>query len=67
MQTFAAFLVKQQHHLQQLLGNLCAEAVDVDYWINTINAGAVTIATDGSVAEKKGYFATVFYTTERSI
>eukprot|EP00957_Ditylum_brightwellii_P204378 15338972-Ditylum_brightwellii.AAC.1 len=64
-QTFAAFLVKQPHHVQQLLGNLCAEDVDVDYWINAINVGAVTIATDGSVADKKGYFVAVLYTTER--
>eukprot|EP00957_Ditylum_brightwellii_P178174 13570495-Ditylum_brightwellii.AAC.1 len=66
-QTFAALLVKQLHHVQQLLGNLCTEDVDVDYWINVINAGAVMIATDGSVADKKGYFATVLYTMERTI
>eukprot|EP00957_Ditylum_brightwellii_P013974 1054500-Ditylum_brightwellii.AAC.1 len=43
------------------------EDVDVNYWIDTINAGAVTIATDGSVADKKGYFAVVLFTTEQTI
>eukprot|EP00957_Ditylum_brightwellii_P145910 11111071-Ditylum_brightwellii.AAC.1 len=66
-QTFAAFLVKQLHHVQQLLGNLRVEDVDVDYWINAINAGAVMIAKDGSVADKKRYFATVLYTTGKTI
>eukprot|EP00957_Ditylum_brightwellii_P187859 14303363-Ditylum_brightwellii.AAC.1 len=41
--------------------------MDVDYWIDAINSGEVTIAMDGSVADKKGYFATVLYTTEKTI
>eukprot|EP00957_Ditylum_brightwellii_P041918 3174944-Ditylum_brightwellii.AAC.1 len=38
-------------------------------WIldTTLNKGKVTVATDGSVAEKKGYFAVVFHTEDKEI
>eukprot|EP00957_Ditylum_brightwellii_P174593 13293813-Ditylum_brightwellii.AAC.1 len=37
-----------------MLGNLKAAEVDVDYWIDTLNRGNVTIATDGLVAAQRG-------------
>eukprot|EP00957_Ditylum_brightwellii_P074488 5659951-Ditylum_brightwellii.AAC.1 len=59
IQTFAS--------VRRLLGNLRVEDMDVNYWITAINAGAVMIATDGSVADKRGYFAVVLFTTEQTI
>eukprot|EP00957_Ditylum_brightwellii_P159058 12105729-Ditylum_brightwellii.AAC.1 len=41
-----------------MLGNLKSAEVDVDYWINALNRGDVTIATDGLVAAQRDYFAT---------
>jgi hypothetical protein len=34
----------------------------VEYWIKAFNNNKVTIATDGSVANKKGYFVVVLHT-----
>eukprot|EP00957_Ditylum_brightwellii_P006312 478922-Ditylum_brightwellii.AAC.1 len=36
--------------------------VNADYWITALQQGEVHIATNGSVAGKKGYFAIVFHT-----
>eukprot|EP00957_Ditylum_brightwellii_P083678 6360773-Ditylum_brightwellii.AAC.1 len=47
-QTFDTFLAQQPQHVQRLLGNLCAEDMDVDYWTDAINSGEAMIATDGS-------------------
>eukprot|EP00957_Ditylum_brightwellii_P058707 4452041-Ditylum_brightwellii.AAC.1 len=50
-----------------MLGNLIAAEVDVDYWIQALNCGIVTIAADGSVAAQRGYFATVLHTDQRQL
>eukprot|EP00957_Ditylum_brightwellii_P020968 1580506-Ditylum_brightwellii.AAC.1 len=50
-----------------MLGNLKAAEVDVDYWIQALNCGNVTIATDGLVAAQRGYFATVLHTDQRQL
>eukprot|EP00957_Ditylum_brightwellii_P014295 1076422-Ditylum_brightwellii.AAC.1 len=62
--SFDNFLSHQPSHIQQLLGNLDTAQVNVDYWIDALNRGIVTIATDGSVSNKKGYFATVLHTVQ---
>eukprot|EP00957_Ditylum_brightwellii_P005541 424915-Ditylum_brightwellii.AAC.1 len=62
--SFDNFLSHQPSHVQQLLGNLDTAQVSVDYWIDALNRGIVTIATDGSVLNKKGYFATVLHTDQ---
>eukprot|EP00957_Ditylum_brightwellii_P090566 6897145-Ditylum_brightwellii.AAC.1 len=66
-QTFETFLRGLPAHVRQLLGNLKTEEVNVGYWIEVINTGIVTIATNGSVADRRGYFATVLHTEEKSI
>eukprot|EP00957_Ditylum_brightwellii_P177661 13532432-Ditylum_brightwellii.AAC.1 len=66
-QLFETFLSKLPTHVKQRLGNLQTEDVDMGYWIEAINSGLVTIAIDGSVADQKGYFATVLHTEEKSI
>eukprot|EP00957_Ditylum_brightwellii_P106341 8112596-Ditylum_brightwellii.AAC.1 len=58
---FDNFLSHQPNHVQWLLGNLDTAQVNADYWINALNRGIVTIATNGSVSNKKGYFATVLH------
>eukprot|EP00957_Ditylum_brightwellii_P054682 4143045-Ditylum_brightwellii.AAC.1 len=63
--SFDNFFSHQPRHEQHLLGNLDTAQVNVEYWIDTLNRGIVTIATDGSVLNKKGYFATVLHTDQR--
>eukprot|EP00957_Ditylum_brightwellii_P119645 9128541-Ditylum_brightwellii.AAC.1 len=50
-----------------MLGNLKSAEVDVDYWIDALNHGNVTIATDGSVAAQRGYFAMVLHTDQQQL
>eukprot|EP00957_Ditylum_brightwellii_P203698 15335827-Ditylum_brightwellii.AAC.1 len=59
--TFHAYLTTQPHHVKHLLGTLLDNNIDTDYWIKALNDNKVTIATDGSVADKKGYFAVVLH------
>eukprot|EP00957_Ditylum_brightwellii_P092879 7071039-Ditylum_brightwellii.AAC.1 len=66
-ESFSVYIEKQPAHIKQLSGTLQASEVDVDYWIGALNNGSATIATDGSVADQKGYFATVFHTDNRTI
>eukprot|EP00957_Ditylum_brightwellii_P027433 2074078-Ditylum_brightwellii.AAC.1 len=54
----------QPQHIWQLLGTLDASDVDVEYYISALNHDRVTIATEGSVAQKTGYFVTVLHTPE---
>eukprot|EP00957_Ditylum_brightwellii_P070923 5389226-Ditylum_brightwellii.AAC.1 len=65
--TFQSFIAQQPKYAQRLLGTLKAEEVDPDYWINAITKGQITIATDRSVAQRKGYFAVVFHSADNSI
>eukprot|EP00957_Ditylum_brightwellii_P117414 8955579-Ditylum_brightwellii.AAC.1 len=39
----------------------------MEYWIDALNRGIVTIATNGSVSNKKGYCATVLSSYSRSL
>eukprot|EP00957_Ditylum_brightwellii_P141925 10812826-Ditylum_brightwellii.AAC.1 len=50
---FEKYLEGQPDQVKQMLGNLMAAEIDVDYWIQELNSGNVTIATDGSVAAKR--------------
>eukprot|EP00957_Ditylum_brightwellii_P062317 4728588-Ditylum_brightwellii.AAC.1 len=62
--SFDNFLLHQPSHVQRLLGILDTAQVNVDYWIDALNRGIVTIATDGSISNKKGYFVTVLHTDQ---
>eukprot|EP00957_Ditylum_brightwellii_P094535 7199034-Ditylum_brightwellii.AAC.1 len=55
--SFVAYIDQQPYHIKRLLGNLHADNVDPEYWIQAISDEIVTVATDGSMAQKKGYFA----------
>eukprot|EP00957_Ditylum_brightwellii_P010093 762693-Ditylum_brightwellii.AAC.1 len=59
---FLEYIARQPQHIKWLLGTLNAEKVDPNHWLTTINNKEVTIATDGSVAEQKGYFAVILHT-----
>eukprot|EP00957_Ditylum_brightwellii_P137728 10499702-Ditylum_brightwellii.AAC.1 len=61
------YIEKQLAHIKQILGTQQASDVDVDYWIDILNNGQVTIATDDSLAVQKGYFVTVFHSDNRTI
>eukprot|EP00957_Ditylum_brightwellii_P005395 411557-Ditylum_brightwellii.AAC.1 len=65
--TFAEFISAQPAHIRHILGTLDTDNINVDYWIRAINDGKVTIAIDGSMAQQKGYFATVLHTDERQL
>eukprot|EP00957_Ditylum_brightwellii_P031090 2355125-Ditylum_brightwellii.AAC.1 len=56
--TFEEYIAVQPDHVKQILGTLQAAEVDIEYWIDALNKGLVTIAMDGSVANWKGYYAT---------
>eukprot|EP00957_Ditylum_brightwellii_P211683 15366463-Ditylum_brightwellii.AAC.1 len=65
--TFKDYLLLQPKHIWHLLGNLQAEDADTAYWIDALNNNTVTIATDRSVAENRGYFALIFHTEDRQL
>eukprot|EP00957_Ditylum_brightwellii_P010025 756592-Ditylum_brightwellii.AAC.1 len=60
--TFEDYIAAQPEHVKQILGNLQATEVDAEYRIDALNKGLVTIATNGSVVDQKGYYATVLHT-----
>eukprot|EP00957_Ditylum_brightwellii_P177312 13506955-Ditylum_brightwellii.AAC.1 len=62
--SFSAYTATQPAHVQCLLRNLQTTEVNADYWISAINAGTITIATDGSVADRNSFFATVLHTNK---
>eukprot|EP00957_Ditylum_brightwellii_P022814 1721008-Ditylum_brightwellii.AAC.1 len=67
LSSFSEYLDKQQQHTKQLLGTLLVQDIDPKYWTQALNDGKVTVATDESVAEKKGYFAIIFHTADEEI
>eukprot|EP00957_Ditylum_brightwellii_P065527 4970613-Ditylum_brightwellii.AAC.1 len=65
--TFQDYIRNQPVHVRHLLGTLQAENVDPEYWVQALNEGQVTIATDGSVTHEKGYFVVMFHTDSNTI
>eukprot|EP00957_Ditylum_brightwellii_P035264 2674672-Ditylum_brightwellii.AAC.1 len=65
--TFNKYIAVQLDHVKRILGYLQAAEVDIEYWIDVLNKGLVTIATDGSVANWKGYYATVMHTDQKQL
>eukprot|EP00957_Ditylum_brightwellii_P059630 4526617-Ditylum_brightwellii.AAC.1 len=49
------------------LGNLDPTAIDVEYWHNALQEGSVNIASDGSVAKGKGYYALLLKSKNRQV
>eukprot|EP00957_Ditylum_brightwellii_P039865 3018007-Ditylum_brightwellii.AAC.1 len=66
-ETFMEYLRKQLEHIKCMLGNLYTSKVDTDYWIKSLNSGRVTIGTDGLVADRSGYYATVLCAEDRTL
>eukprot|EP00957_Ditylum_brightwellii_P172683 13145550-Ditylum_brightwellii.AAC.1 len=66
-ESFLEYIAHQLQHIKWLLGALHAQNVDPNYWLTTTNNGKVTIATDGSVVEQKGYFAVILHTENKKI
>eukprot|EP00957_Ditylum_brightwellii_P161647 12307187-Ditylum_brightwellii.AAC.1 len=50
-----------------MIGNLKADNIDAEDWLNTFIRNKVTIATDNLVAKEKWYFAAVLYRTNKKI
>eukprot|EP00957_Ditylum_brightwellii_P090097 6861360-Ditylum_brightwellii.AAC.2 len=65
--TFKDYIAAQLDHVKWILGNLQAAEVGAKYWIDALNKGLVTIATDGSVANQKGYCATFMHTDQKQL
>eukprot|EP00957_Ditylum_brightwellii_P010104 763619-Ditylum_brightwellii.AAC.1 len=59
---FTDYIQILPEHVKQFLGNLHYQQIDVDYWISALQQGQVHIATDSSIADRKGYFVVVFHT-----
>eukprot|EP00957_Ditylum_brightwellii_P071546 5439548-Ditylum_brightwellii.AAC.1 len=66
-ESFFGYIAQQPQHIKWLLGNLNAQNVDPNHWLTAINNVEVMIATDGSVAEQKGYFAVTLHTENEQI
>eukprot|EP00957_Ditylum_brightwellii_P072193 5487909-Ditylum_brightwellii.AAC.1 len=64
---FMDYLGSQPTHVKCILRNLMEQDTNPDYQLQALNEGKVMIATDGLVAEKKGYFAVVLYTEEAEL
>eukprot|EP00957_Ditylum_brightwellii_P172747 13150895-Ditylum_brightwellii.AAC.1 len=64
---FQEFIAQQPDYVKRLLGTLQAEQIDPSFWIQALNNDKVMIATNGSVAHMKGYFAVVFHTDNKTI
>eukprot|EP00957_Ditylum_brightwellii_P157681 12001971-Ditylum_brightwellii.AAC.1 len=67
LDTFQDYIRNQPGHVKCLLGTLQAENIDPAYWVQALNEGWATIATDDSVADKKGYFVVVFHTDSKTV
>eukprot|EP00957_Ditylum_brightwellii_P043864 3326131-Ditylum_brightwellii.AAC.1 len=65
--TFEEYIAAQPDHVKRILGNLQVAEVNAEYWIDALNKGLVTIATDGSVANQKGYYATILHTDQKQL
>eukprot|EP00957_Ditylum_brightwellii_P112424 8571008-Ditylum_brightwellii.AAC.1 len=65
--TFEEYIAEQLGHVKQILGSLQVAEVYAEYWIDALNKGLVTIATDSSVADQKGYYATVVHTDQKQL
>eukprot|EP00957_Ditylum_brightwellii_P183840 14003475-Ditylum_brightwellii.AAC.1 len=65
--SFDNFLAHQPAHVRRVFGNLDAAHINVEYWIDALNKDTVTIATNGSVLDLKGYFAIVLHTNQRQL
>eukprot|EP00957_Ditylum_brightwellii_P068611 5209168-Ditylum_brightwellii.AAC.1 len=66
-ESFLEYIAQQPQHIKQLLGTLNAQNVDPNHWLTTINNGEVKIATNGFVAEQKGYFDVILHTENEQI
>eukprot|EP00957_Ditylum_brightwellii_P090784 6913323-Ditylum_brightwellii.AAC.1 len=66
-ESFFGYIAHQAQLIKWLLGTLTAQNVDPNHWLTAINSGKVTTATDGSVAEQKGYFAMILHTENEQI
>eukprot|EP00957_Ditylum_brightwellii_P133162 10152998-Ditylum_brightwellii.AAC.1 len=47
------------------MGNLQQQEIDLDYWQAALCCRDVHIAIDGSIAQKRGYYAVVFHTNDK--
>eukprot|EP00957_Ditylum_brightwellii_P182167 13879059-Ditylum_brightwellii.AAC.1 len=65
--TFEEYIAAQPDYVKWILGNLQAAQVNAEYWIDALNKGLETIATDGSVANQKGCYATVMHTDQKQL
>eukprot|EP00957_Ditylum_brightwellii_P020363 1536614-Ditylum_brightwellii.AAC.1 len=63
--TFLEYITTLSEHIQRFMGNLQQQEIDLDYWQAALYRGDVHIATDGFVAQKRGYYAVVFYTGDK--
>eukprot|EP00957_Ditylum_brightwellii_P155717 11855111-Ditylum_brightwellii.AAC.1 len=50
-----------------MLGNLKTQEVDVEYWLQDLQANKVMIASDGSVKDNMGLYSIILHTEEREL
>jgi hypothetical protein len=60
--TFHSYVTNLPDHIKRTLGNLLDQQIQAEYWMTQLQEGTVSIASDGSVATKRGYYAVVFHT-----
>eukprot|EP00957_Ditylum_brightwellii_P024976 1888711-Ditylum_brightwellii.AAC.1 len=63
--TFLEYTTTLPEHVRRFMGNLQQQEIDLDNWQAALRHGDVHIATDCSVALKRGYYAVVFHTDDK--
>eukprot|EP00957_Ditylum_brightwellii_P113565 8658882-Ditylum_brightwellii.AAC.1 len=63
--TFLEYISTLPVHVQCFMGNLQQQEIDLNYWQAALRCRDVHIATDGSVAQKRGYYAVVLHTDDK--
>eukprot|EP00957_Ditylum_brightwellii_P189893 14456438-Ditylum_brightwellii.AAC.1 len=65
--TFYSYVTNLLDHIKRTLDNLLDQQINAEYWMTHLQEGNVSIASNGSVATKKGYNAVVFHTETETL
>eukprot|EP00957_Ditylum_brightwellii_P204892 15341255-Ditylum_brightwellii.AAC.1 len=65
--TFHSYLESLDPCLQQVLGNIHNQEIDVDYWVTALQSGIVETASDGSVKNGIGSCAVIFSAGDKEL
>eukprot|EP00957_Ditylum_brightwellii_P111623 8514137-Ditylum_brightwellii.AAC.1 len=67
LSSFTVYLSSLDLMLQQLLGNLSKQDIDIDFWISALQTGTVEVVLDGLVKEGCRTYTVVFQSGDKFI